>query len=133
MKKLNFVLLFVAIVSSNLFGQSSDVTVVKTVANNYAKYDWDKNIYTYVEPKHFVDFDITFKKDSIIISDWNNTAYTIIKKNPEVINEYGKQTYYEICDENDIFCYFVFKTDNKTNAPMFTIFYSNVDYNYYTK
>jgi hypothetical protein len=125
--------LFVAIVSSNLFGQSSDVTVVKTVANNYANYDWDKNIYTYVEPRHLVDFDITFKKDSIIVSDWNNTAYRIIKKNAEVINQYGKQTYYEICDEDNISCYFVFKNDDKTSAPMFTIVYSNVTYNYYTK
>ena len=133
MKKINFVLLFVAIVSSNLFGQSSDVTVVKTVANNYANYDFDKEVFTYVEPKYYVDFDITFKEDSIIVSDWNNTAYRIIKKNAEVINQYGKQTYYEICDEDNIFCYFVFKTDDKTSSPMFTIVYSNVNYNYYTK
>ena len=133
MKKINFVLLFVAIVSSNLFGQSSDVTVVKTVANNYANYDFDKEVFTYVEPKYYVDFDITFKEDSIIVSDWNNTAYRITKKFSEVVTPTGKETYYYLLDEDGKFCMFVFKTDEKTGAPMFCIDYHSVTYNYYTK
>lgn len=130
MKKLISVLLFVAIVSNNLFGQD---TIIKTVS--YQLGDLDNITHSYkLNKKEYLITDFTFKKDSIIIGDFFNSVYKIIEIENSYDSEQGNEKFYYCIDPEGKKCHIIVKDRNNVyKYPLIMISYSDGAYFYYTK
>jgi hypothetical protein len=130
MKKLISVLLFVAIVSNNLFGQD---TTISTVSNRF--YDCDSfggNYHPHEINNQYVNF--TFTKDNIVMGDIFNSTYKIIKVKKEENGEQGKVVYYYCTDPEGQNCYILIKERSLSyKYPLVVVHYSDGAYFYYTK
>jgi hypothetical protein len=130
MKKSISVLLFVAIVSNNLFGQD---TVISTVANRF--YDCDSfggNYHPHEIFNQCIDF--TFTKDSIVMGDMFNSTFKVIEFKGEEYGEQGKVVYYYCTDPEGVKCYILIKERSLSyKYPLVVIHYSDGAYFYYTK
>ncbi len=131
MKKSISVLLFVAIVSNNLFGQD---TIIRTVSNQYGDYNLETDSYISTNKKSNLITDITFKKDSIIIGDFFNSVYKIIEINELYDSEQGNEKFYYCIDPEGKKCHIIVKDRNNLyKYPLIMISYSDGAYFYYTR
>ncbi len=137
MKKLISVLLFVAIVSNNLFGQDTTITTV-----SYQVGDLNKNESNLSEGLRIYDMNkkqyqitkFTFKKDSIIIGDYFNSVYKVIDHEGNLQTEQGLENYFYCKDPEGKNCYIIIKEKTKSyNYPLIVVRYSDGAYFYYTK
>jgi len=128
MKKINFVLLFVAIVSSNVFGH--DTTYI-TYGTQISKIDSVSNFYG--KSKIFPEMHIvTVSNDYIKIlnlgKQYDDTLYTIIENCGKMKTEYGEKAEYFKCkDLEGIVCHIaIMKNDYEHENARVEIQYSNV-------
>jgi len=128
MKKINFVLLFVAIVSSNAFGYD---TTFATYGAQICKIDSISNFYgkSKIFPETHI---VTITNDYIEIlnlgKQYDDTLYTIIENCGEMKTEYGEKVeYFECKDLEGIICHIaIMKNDYKHENARVEVQYSNV-------
>lgn len=131
MKIISFFILFVTIVSNNVFGQDYHV---KSASFSYSITDINSPTYR-IASKYNQETDIHFINNKIILNDGFNTSFEILKTY-EADCHHEDHNYYSCLDNNGVKCIFMFIHDINDNKlfikqPAYFITYDNVQYIYY--
>ena len=128
MKIISFFILFVTIVSNNVFGQDY---YVKSTSFAYTMMNLNEHTYT-LDAKYNVETNIHFTKEKIIFDDVFKTTLDIIRR--DTLEDKGKKLDYYICRDNvGDTCLFLYENGPDVINSAYVIIYDNVRYFYYTK